>query len=68
MGQIWAGCHLSAWDPLQAALLLPSSSQALEAILSPEVDQPSLGAGSACVDYFKQPWNHIVQKSQKANQ
>jgi hypothetical protein len=28
------GCHLSAWDPLQATLFLPSSSQALEVILS----------------------------------
>jgi hypothetical protein len=28
------GCHLSAWDPLQATLFLTSSSQALEVILS----------------------------------
>lgn len=63
------GKDRATWSRSQDSVAGAAASSAVEQRAAPsEVDQPSLGAGSACVDYFKQPWNHIVQKSQKANQ
>lgn len=63
------GKDRATWSRSQDSVAGAAASSAVEQRAAPsEVDQPSLGAGSACVDYFKQPWNHIVRKNQKGNQ